>query len=123
MHRGICYVMNMEIRRFCEMPQRSITLSDMFRVGQTSESLLQNARLLHKELPVRLARRVDELSNMPYGMSEMEPVIRVRSWYVQSFDEIISMRSPTTQADDVIFTNVLEGVLADIATRGSTHSG
>lgn len=103
--------MAQEIRRFCELPQRSITLAEMFRAGQTPESLLENARLLHKELPIRLARRADELAKMPYGLSGMEPVQRVRSWYVRSFNEMISMRAPATEADEAAFAAVLEGVL------------
>lgn len=44
---------------------------------------------LSDELPVRLARRVVELENLPHGLSAMPSVIKVRNWYAESFQELI----------------------------------
>ncbi|MCO5567178.1 hypothetical protein L7F22_020866 [Adiantum nelumboides] len=42
----------------------------------TSKNLLLSAQFLHKELPVRLAHRVTELENLPYGLSEKDPILQ-----------------------------------------------
>ena len=44
---------------------------------------------LEDELPIRLAHRVVELENLPYGLSAMPSVIRVKNWYAESFQELI----------------------------------
>jgi hypothetical protein len=36
-----------------------------------------SAQFLHKELPVRLAHRVTELEQLPYGLSAKAPVLKV----------------------------------------------
>ena len=50
--------------------------------------LMVSAQFLHKELPVRLAHRVAELENLPFGLSSKEQVLTVRDWYVESFAEL-----------------------------------
>ena len=47
-----------------------------------------SAQFLHNELPVRLAHRVAELENLPFGLSDMPQVLDVRDWYVESFTEL-----------------------------------
>lgn len=43
-----------------------------------SQQLLLSAQFLHNELPVRLAHRVAELENLPYGLSAKAHVLKVR---------------------------------------------
>lgn len=45
--------------------------------------LILSAQFLHNELPVRLAHRVAELENLPYGLSarpHVEKVCGLRRW-------------------------------------------
>lgn len=42
------------------------------------KNLLMSSQFLHKELPVRLAHRVTELENLPYGLSSKAGVLKVR---------------------------------------------
>ena len=42
-----------------------------------SSQLLLSAQFLHNELPVRLAHRVAELENLPYGLSAKAHVLKV----------------------------------------------
>lgn len=43
---------------------------------------------------MRLAHRVEELSNLPDGLDEMASIRRVRDWYAQSFEEITTLPRP-----------------------------
>ncbi len=50
-----------------------------FGANPIERQLLLSAQFLHKELPVRLAHRVAELENLPFGLSAKTPVLKV-SW-------------------------------------------
>jgi pyruvate dehydrogenase kinase 2/3/4 len=52
----------------------------MLDFGQNpiDRQLLLSAQFLHKELPVRLAHRVAELENLPYGLSAKKPILQAR---------------------------------------------
>lgn len=39
-----------------------------------------------EELPVRLAHRVKELDELPYNLSDMPSIRKVKNWYAQSFE-------------------------------------
>uniref|UniRef100_A0A0W0FZR7 Protein-serine/threonine kinase n=1 Tax=Moniliophthora roreri TaxID=221103 RepID=A0A0W0FZR7_MONRR len=43
-----------------------------------------------EELPVRLAHRVKELDELPHDLSKMTSIIKVKNWYAQSFEELIT---------------------------------
>ena len=48
-----------------------------FGANPIERQLLLSAQFLHKELPVRLAHRVAELENLPFGLSAKLPVLKV----------------------------------------------
>jgi hypothetical protein len=47
-----------------------------FGANPIERQLLISAQFLHKELPVRLAHRVAELENLPFGLSAKTPVLK-----------------------------------------------
>lgn len=49
-------------------------------------TLFRASQFLSEELPIRLAHRVQELSDLPDGLNEMPSICRVRDWYAQSFE-------------------------------------
>ena len=63
-----------------------VALADMMDFGSfpIERQLLVSAQFLAKELPVRLAHRVAELENLPFGLSTKRAVHAVRDWYVNS---------------------------------------
>lgn len=48
-----------------------------FGAKPTERNLLISAQFLHKELPIRIARRAIELERLPYGLSEKPAVLKV----------------------------------------------
>jgi hypothetical protein len=48
------------------------------------EGILRMATFLHRELPVRFARGVDQLDSLKL-VQDIEPIREVRSWYAESF--------------------------------------
>ena len=65
----------------CSMKkQTGVSLRYMLDFGANpiGRQLILSAQFLHNELPVRLAHRVAELENLPYGLSAKPHVIKVR---------------------------------------------
>ena len=60
--------------------QTGVSLKYMLDFGANpiERQLLLSAQFLHKELPVRLAHRVAELENLPYGLSTKSQILKVR---------------------------------------------
>lgn len=60
--------------------QTGVSLKYMLDFGSKpiERQLILSAQFLHKELPVRLAHRVAELENLPYGLSTKPHVVKVR---------------------------------------------
>lgn len=60
--------------------QTGVSLRYMLDFGANpiKRQMILSAQFLHNELPVRLAHRVAELENLPYGLSAKPQVIRVR---------------------------------------------
>lgn len=60
--------------------QTGVSLRYMLDFGANPirRQMMLSAQFLHNELPVRLAHRVAELENLPYGLSAKPQVLRVR---------------------------------------------
>ena len=60
--------------------QTGVSLRYMLDFGANpiKRQMVLSAQFLHNELPVRLAHRVAELENLPYGLSAKPQVLRVR---------------------------------------------
>ena len=74
--------------------------------------LLVSAQFLHKELPVRLAHRVAELENLPFGLSLKRPVQTVRDWYVESFQELRAFPHVHDMETEEKFTQLIRRIMA-----------
>eukprot|EP00245_Coleochaete_scutata_P003465 TRINITY_DN1509_c1_g1_i1.p1 TRINITY_DN1509_c1_g1~~TRINITY_DN1509_c1_g1_i1.p1 ORF type:complete len:373 (-),score=70.70 TRINITY_DN1509_c1_g1_i1:790-1908(-) len=102
-----------DIYRLSCKKQTSISLKYMMDFGAhpaTERSLLQAAKFLHSELPVRLAHRVKELENLPHGLSAKAPVLKVRDWYVDSFMDLRNFPEVMDAADENKFTELINQI-------------
>lgn len=68
-----------EVHRWGCMKQTGVSLRYMMEFGSkpTDRNLLISAQFLHKELPIRIARRAIELETLPYGLSHKPAVLKV----------------------------------------------
>lgn len=68
-----------EVQRWGAMKQTGVSLRYMMDFGSspTEKNLLLSAQFLHKELPIRIARRAIELESLPFGLSEKSAVLKV----------------------------------------------
>jgi pyruvate dehydrogenase kinase 2/3/4 len=93
--------------------QTGVSLKYMMDFGDhpKDQQLLFSAQFLHKELPIRLAHRVAELENLPFGLSTKQQVLAVRDWYVESFEEIREMKEINSMEREKSFTELLSSVM------------
>lgn len=85
-----------KIHHFASFPQTGVSLQQMALFGQNPSqgTLLKGSQFLAEELPVRLAHRVKELDELPHNISKMPSIIKVKNWYAQSFEELITFPKP-----------------------------
>jgi hypothetical protein len=71
--------------------QGTLFKASQFLAGQSSHRypssfLMADYMSGAEELPVRLAHRVKELDELPYNLSDMKSIKKVKNWYAQSFE-------------------------------------
>lgn len=68
----------------------------MVQFGQNSSqgTLFRASQFIHEELPIRLAHRVKELTELPDQLNEMPSINKVKDWYAQSFEDLTTMDKP-----------------------------
>lgn len=93
-------------------PRPKIQISRRLDFGSKpiERQLILSAQFLHNELSVRLAHRVAELENLPYGLSAKPHVLKVRDWYVESFKELRSFSKIKDASDEQEFTGLLKHI-------------
>ncbi|KAF9492965.1 alpha-ketoacid dehydrogenase kinase [Pleurotus eryngii] len=86
-----------KIHHFASFPQTGVSLQQMVLFGQNPSqgTLLRASQFLAEELPVRLAHRCKELDELPHNLSAMPSIKRVKNWYAQSFQELITFPAIT----------------------------
>ncbi|TGO62019.1 hypothetical protein BOTNAR_0120g00050 [Botryotinia narcissicola] len=77
------------IKHYSHFPATGVSLRQMVQFGErpSTGTLFRVSQFLSEELPIRLAHRVQELSDLPDGLNEMPSIKRVKDWYAQSFEE------------------------------------
>ncbi|XP_072985848.1 pyruvate dehydrogenase (acetyl-transferring) kinase, mitochondrial-like isoform X1 [Typha latifolia] len=99
-----------EVQRWGAMKQTGVSLRYMMEFGSrpTERNLLISAQFLHKELPIRIARRAIELESLPFSLSQKPAVLKVRDWYLDSFRDIRSFPEIKGTIDELAFTQMIK---------------
>ena len=58
---------------------------------------------IYNEIPIRLAKRVTDLNNLPFGLSQNHSINKIREWYLISFEELTQVKCPCTDSEIVEF--------------------
>ncbi|KAG6848265.1 hypothetical protein H0H87_003991, partial [Tephrocybe sp. NHM501043] len=74
--------------------QGTLLKASQFLAGTSSLCTQPESSWPTEELPVRLAHRVKELSELPHGLGDMPSIKKVQNWYAQSFE--VCLYFPTT---------------------------
>ncbi|CAK9160881.1 unnamed protein product [Ilex paraguariensis] len=92
------------------MKQTGVSLRYMMEFGSTptDKNLLISAQFLHKELPIRIARRAIELQTLPYALSQKPAILKVRDWYLDSFRDLRSFPEIKDKINELEFTEIIK---------------
>lgn len=72
--------------------------------------LIQVASFLRRELPIRLAHRIQDLEGIPI-LRDMNHVMLVRDLYIQSFFDIVNFDSKITNStQEILFSQLIEKI-------------
>ncbi|KAI3738484.1 hypothetical protein L2E82_28517 [Cichorium intybus] len=98
-----------EVHRWGAMKQNGVSLRYMMEFSSkfSDRNLLLGAQFLHKELPIRIARRAIELESLPYGLSKKPAILKVRDWYLDSFRDLRSFPDIKDMNDELDFTKMI----------------
>jgi len=89
-------------RRFENLAMKEHTATELV--------LMQVASFLRRELPIRLAHRVQDLEKVPL-MKDMQSVKEVKQLYIQSFLELLEFDKRIVSADqEQAFSRLVEGI-------------
>lgn len=68
-----------EVHTWGAMKRTGVSLRYMMEFGSkpTEKNFLISSQFLHKELPIRIARRALELQSLPFGLSDKPAVLKV----------------------------------------------
>lgn len=88
------------IRHYANFPATGVSLQQMVQFGEkpSTGTLFRASQFLAEELPIRLAHRVQDLQELPDGLSDMPSVQKVRDWYAQSFEVRLSLSLSLSRA-------------------------
>lgn len=82
---------------------QSITIKKEDRINYLTKHI-------YKETPIRLANRVTDLNNLPFGLSKNHSINKIRTWYLTSFLELTEIKEPQTKKDIVEFKNIINNI-------------
>ena len=77
---------------------------------KNSNRIKLTSTYIYNELPIRLAQRVKDLNELPYGLSKNHSVNKVREWYLQSFMDIVEYKQPSVIDEIYKFKEVIEKI-------------
>lgn len=106
-----------EIDNHANIHGTPLTVRELFAFGQRARlspeiTRIHSAQWLRKELPIRLAHRVRELTALPHGLARMPSVIAVRHMYEHSFQQLVTTRLPRDSEDEARFSDMLHSIHA-----------
>ncbi|TYZ64678.1 hypothetical protein PybrP1_006366 [[Pythium] brassicae (nom. inval.)] len=128
-----------EVYRLHHVPLPAITLQELLKRGPSaspavlaklqaepaglqkwkeanSPLIITSAQLLHREVPIRLARRIVDLENLPDELPDAPSIVKLREQLLASFDELISHPLPRSLESEREFVAIHRRLRVEHAT-------
>tara|TARA_B100001248_G_C27386780_1_gene460086 strand:- start:255 stop:1319 length:1065 start_codon:yes stop_codon:yes gene_type:complete len=78
-----------------------------FRNKDNTENLFKHSQFLHKELPIRISKRILTLQELPYELNKYSGIQKIHDIYVKTFETLISHKIPSSSKDCNEYVNLL----------------
>lgn len=86
---------------------------------ENASMIVKSAQLLHREVPIRLARRIVDLENLPNGLPDAPSILKLRECLISSFDQMINAPLPTDLDSEREYMAMQRRIRAEHATMHS----
>ncbi|KAG8450590.1 hypothetical protein GDO86_003021 [Hymenochirus boettgeri] len=98
-----------QIEYYSKFSPSPLSIKQFLDFGRNNACEKTSYLFLRKELPVRIANTLKEVNLLPDNLLEMPSVKLVRSWYSQSFVELLEYENKSPDNSDVLydFLNIL----------------
>ncbi|KAH3900741.1 related to dehydrogenase kinase [Saccharomycodes ludwigii] len=78
---------------YSKLVQTHVTMNEMcyFSSQKNQNNLLvltNGSQFLIREFKIRFSHRIKELDALPYGLNQQKDIIKVRNWYIKSFQDL-----------------------------------
>jgi len=111
------------IRELAKEKSQTISLGHLMRSTRSDqESLIQQGRWLHAQLPIRLARRLDEFLQLPYVVVSNPNFNKVLEMYLETFDRVSFFPEIQNAQDEGAFSDLIQEQLAKQASSAELVS-
>lgn len=100
-----------QLSQYVNRPMQGVTLNQFAFATPTNQTLLASAQYLHKEVPTMLAKRIQDLQAMPFGVANTATVKHLIQLYWRALDEITRLPFPNTLEQDYVLTEVFRAFL------------
>ena len=77
---------------------------------ENKDRLAMTTKHIYKELPIRLANRVTDLNNLPFGLAKNHSINKVREWYLTSCLELFETKEPNTNDEILKFKSTIQNI-------------
>ena len=74
----------------------------MFELSGRNACEKTSFTFLKKEIPVRLANIMKEITLLPENLQQMPSVTMVQNWYIQSFKEMLEFQNKSPEDDAML---------------------
>ncbi|XP_021362505.1 pyruvate dehydrogenase (acetyl-transferring) kinase isozyme 3, mitochondrial-like isoform X2 [Mizuhopecten yessoensis] len=95
--------------RYASFSPSPVSLKDLLEFGSKTGNEVSSYLFLRHELPVRMANIMMEIRHLPKNLQIMPSVSLVKSWYDQSFEEILDFEDKN-EADDKVRSDFSESL-------------
>ncbi|XP_075052618.1 pyruvate dehydrogenase kinase, isozyme 3 [Mixophyes fleayi] len=98
-----------QIEYYSKFSPSPLSIKQLLDFGRNNACEKTSYLFLRKELPVRLANTLQEVNLLPENLLQRPSVKLVRSWYMQSFLELLEYENKSPDDPDVLydFLNIL----------------
>jgi len=107
------------VEAYASKEPRPITIQDTFQWSREPDRLIESARYLHQDIPIRIARTVRDFQSLPYIVGENPHINRIYTSFWESFNRMIRFPPIETLEDEKAFTKLLMQQIAD--TEATIH--
>ena len=100
MHRISKYSYQL-INNLCNKNETLISKSSLLNMQSIPKKnqILFASQYVYNELPIRLAKRVKDLEQLPLQLESNHEIFQIRDWYLQSLDDITILKNPINEED------------------------